>query len=67
MKATTILLTIATAWVICFYDFYTQHIQEVLGQYGARASLGANSIAASCLAVAFSLGSICMNIWLVRL
>ncbi|OQD76715.1 hypothetical protein PENANT_c126G10409 [Penicillium antarcticum] len=65
--ATIILLTVATAWVVCFYNFYGQHIQEVLGQYGARASLGANTITALYLAVAFSLGSNCMNIWLIRL
>ena len=44
-----------------------QHIDEVLGKYGARASLGTHTIAATCLAVAFSLASIGMNVWITQL
>ncbi|OQD79257.1 hypothetical protein PENANT_c056G04789 [Penicillium antarcticum] len=40
----TILLTVATSWSISLYYVYTQHIEEVLGKYGAKASLGTHTI-----------------------
>lgn len=66
-QITTVLLAVATSWVISFYGSYTEEVNQTLGEYGARASLGTHSIASTCLAVTFSLASVCLAVLLTKI
>jgi hypothetical protein len=59
-----ILVTAATIGVTVIYGLWTAGVKTVLQSFGASASLGEHSFAATWLAVAFSIAS--LLVWLIQ-